>query len=181
MLNSGRGAASFLEFPMIWRLFLISAAIYSMSGTLVAMAEAPTPKDIQAVQTCLTAKGEHPSDREACIDVVAKPCIGNEGARAPSEIIACFDREQLVWNQLLNDAVGKLNDAFDEEQRTKLRDMQRSWQDTRERTCAFYFNYFRGSMANPMMANCSNRETARRALFLLGFAEDLPKDTTKGR
>ena len=31
-------------------------------------------------------------------------------------------------------------------------------------------------MANPMMANCYNRETARRAIFLMGFADDLPKD-----
>jgi uncharacterized protein YecT (DUF1311 family) len=165
---------------MIRRLFVISAAIYLMAGTAIAWAEAPTPKDVKAVQTCLAAKGEHPSDREACIGVVAKPCIGNEAARAPSEIIACFDREQVVWDKLLDSAFGKLNDAFDEEQRTKLRDMQRSWQDTRERTCAFYYQYFRGSMANPMMANCNNRETARRALFLLGFSEDLPKETSKG-
>ena len=165
---------------MIWRLVVTSAAIYVMSGVIPAMAEEPAPKDIKAVQTCLTAKGEHPSDREACIGVVAKPCIGNEAARAPSEIIACFDREQVVWDRLLNGASGKLNDAFDEEQRTKLRDMQRSWQEARERTCAFYFQYFRGSMANPMMANCNNRETARRALFLLGFSEDLPKDRAKG-
>jgi hypothetical protein len=25
-----------------------------------------------------------------------------------------------------------------------------------------------------MMANCTNRETARRALYLMGFADDLP-------
>jgi hypothetical protein len=28
-------------------------------------------------------------------------------------------------------------------------------------------------MANPMMANCDNRETARRAIFLVGFADDM--------
>jgi uncharacterized protein YecT (DUF1311 family) len=57
-----------------------------------------------------------------------------------------------------------------------LREMQKSWLDTRERTCAFYYHYFQGTMANPMMANCNNRETARRALFLIGFAEDLPTE-----
>jgi hypothetical protein len=28
-------------------------------------------------------------------------------------------------------------------------------------------------MANPMIANCLNRETARQAVFLKGFADDL--------
>jgi hypothetical protein len=42
----------------------------------------------------------------------------------------------------------------------------------RKRTCAFYYDYFQGRMANPMTANCENRETARRAVVLMGFAED---------
>jgi uncharacterized protein YecT (DUF1311 family) len=55
---------------------------------------------------------------------------------------------------------------LDEAQAVKLRDMQRSWLETRKRTCDFYNDYFQGSMAGPMMATCFNRETARRAMFL---------------
>jgi len=40
------------------------------------------------------------------------------------------------------------------------------------RTCAFYWDYFQGTMASPMSAACMNEETARRALFLLGFLHD---------
>ena len=36
----------------------------------------------------------------------------------------------------------------------------------------FIYDYFEGSMANPMIAACQNRETGRRALFLRGFADD---------
>jgi uncharacterized protein YecT (DUF1311 family) len=50
--------------------------------------------------------------------------------------------------------------------------MQRAWIESRDRTCAFYWDYFQGTMASPMTAFCSNRETARRALFLLGFLAD---------
>jgi len=163
---------------MIHRFHIFVAActmICASSG--VAYAAGPTAKDLEAVQTCLQAKGAHPSDREACIGVVANPCIGDEGAHAPSEIIACFAREQLVWDRLLNGAFDKLQKSLGDEQRKKLQEMQRSWLDTRERTCAFYYHYFQGSMANPMMANCDNRETARRALFLLGFSEDLSTDS----
>jgi uncharacterized protein YecT (DUF1311 family) len=44
--------------------------------------------------------------------------------------------------------------------------MQRSWINTRDLTCAFWYDYFQGTMANPMIAYCNNRETARRAIFL---------------
>jgi uncharacterized protein YecT (DUF1311 family) len=144
----------------------------------VARAEAPAAKDVQTIQTCLKGK-DSDREQEACIGIIARPCVGDEGARAPSEVIACFNREERVWDQLLAAAYRELDDSLASEQRDKLRDMQRSWTDTRERTCAFYYQYFQGSMANPMMANCRNRETARRALFLIGFADDLPQG--KGR
>jgi uncharacterized protein YecT (DUF1311 family) len=145
-------------------------------NTGAALAEAPAPKDVETIQTCLKDKD---NAQDTCIGIIARPCIGDEGARAPSEVIACFDREEQVWDQLLTTAYRELNDSLTSEQRDKLRAMQHSWLDTLERTCAFYYQYFQGSMANPMMANCRNRETARRALFLIRFADDLPKD--KGR
>ena len=49
--------------------------------------------------------------------------------------------------------------------------MQRAWIESRDRTCAFYDDYHQGTIARPMSALCINRETARRALFLL----DLPQ------
>jgi uncharacterized protein YecT (DUF1311 family) len=54
----------------------------------------------------------------------------------------------------------------------KLRDMQRAWIESRNRTCDFYYDYHQGTIAAPMGALCVNRETARRALFLLDFLND---------
>jgi uncharacterized protein YecT (DUF1311 family) len=148
----------------------------SLDPTTASAGDAPQAKDLRTVQACLKSN-DRPRKREGCIGVVADPCIGaDEGSRSPAEIIACLDREQLVWDQLLNAAYRKLRNNLDDDQRTKLRDMQKSWVDTRDRTCAFYYDYFQGTMANPMIANCSNRETARRALFLIAFAEDLPNN-----
>jgi uncharacterized protein YecT (DUF1311 family) len=151
------------------------ALIASAFGITSAKAEGPRLRDLSIVQACL-AKRQTTAEQERCIEVVAKPCIGDEGARAPFDVMACLRREQLVWDQMLNAAYGKLQKNLEDGQRNKLREMQRSWLDTREKTCAFYYDYFQGSMANPMMANCENREIARRAIFLLGFADDLPKD-----
>ena len=55
----------------------------------------------------------------------------------------------------------------------KLREMQRLWIHTRDLTSAFWYDYFQGTMANPMIAYCNNRETARRAIYLKVFATDI--------
>ena len=88
-------------------------------------------------------------------------------------MIACLDDEQKHWDSVLNASFQALKKALEPEQQTRLVEMQRAWIDARDRTCAFYYDYFQGSMANPMIANCFNRETARRAIFLKGFADDM--------
>jgi uncharacterized protein YecT (DUF1311 family) len=85
---------------------------------------------------------------------------------------ACIDRERAVWDDILNETFRRLREKLDEGQRVKLRDMQRAWLVSRDKTCAFYWDFYQGTMASPMAASCVNRETARRALFLLGFLND---------
>src|ERR1700731_3019665 len=62
--------------------------------------------------------------------------------------------------------INGLMNALGPDQQAKLREMQRSWIHTRDLTCAFWYDYFQGTMANPMIAYCNNRETARHAIFL---------------
>jgi hypothetical protein len=69
--------------------------------------------------------------------------------------------------------INGLMNALGPDQQDKLREMQRSWIHTRDLTCAFWYDYFQGTMANPMIAYCNNRETARRAIFLRIFAADI--------
>jgi uncharacterized protein YecT (DUF1311 family) len=163
-------------------MFRIVLAAFLATLTLglaaeAAMAEEPEPRDLKAVQACLKAHDAASDDQEKCIGVVSQPCIGKINNQPPSEVMGCYDREQRAWDKLLNAAYHKLRDNLDDDQRKKLHDMQTSWLDTRDRTCAFYYDYFQGTMANPMIRNCNNRETARRALFLIGFADDLPKNS----
>jgi uncharacterized protein YecT (DUF1311 family) len=61
---------------------------------------------------------------------------------------------------------------LDAGRQAKLRDTQRSWIVARKQSCEFFSDYFQGSIANPMIASCMNRETARRAIFLDVFARD---------
>jgi uncharacterized protein YecT (DUF1311 family) len=155
-----------------WPIILLGALVVASAGARAD--DPPEAKDLRAIQACLRAADTAKRGSETCINAVYAPCIGpDENAKSSGELMDCFRRERLVWDQLLNDAFRKLRDGLDDKQRVKLRDMQRAWVDMRDKTCAFYYDYFQGSMANPMMANCDNRETARRAIFLMGFAEDM--------
>jgi uncharacterized protein YecT (DUF1311 family) len=132
----------------------------------------PNPRDSAAIQKCIRAKTGRHWAWESCIGVVSEPCAKNEESMRPPEVIACYDRERIVWDVILNDSFRRLRERLDENQQGKMREMQRAWIASRDKSCEFLYDYFEGTMANPMIAACQARETGRRALFLLGFAND---------
>jgi len=129
-------------------------------------------RDSQTIQDCVKSVKGAATNAERCIGRVADPCLKRPGALSNADMVACVSRESSVWDDILNETFRRLNDKLDAEQKVKLRDMQRAWIDSRDRTCAFYYDYHQGSIAVPMSALCVNRETARRALFLLNFLND---------
>jgi uncharacterized protein YecT (DUF1311 family) len=146
----------------------------------VLLAVSPTlaqsdAKDSAAVQECIKTKTGRNWAWESCIGVISERCVKDEMARPPAEIIACYDREREVWDDILNKSFKTLREELEDKQIRKLRDMQRAWIASRDKSCAFLYDYFEGSMANPMMAACLSRETGRRALYLRGFADDIEK------
>ena len=163
---------------MQFRLLLLSALALSVAGPLPARADAVAAKDITAIGDCLRnqdkRKGSQEAEEAACLMTVAKPCMGgDESAANARRQIECLDRERSVWDKILNDSTQTMIDALEPDQQARLREMQRSWIHTRDLTCAFWYDYFQGTMANPMIAYCNNRETARRAIFLRIFAADI--------
>jgi uncharacterized protein YecT (DUF1311 family) len=135
---------------------------------------APAHAAGSSVEACIKAARPATAAQERCIGKMSSACIGpDEGARSDGDVIGCLDGEQAQWDRLLNAAYQAMMKGLEPEQQTKLRDMQRSWIETRKKTCDFYYDYFQGSMAYPMIANCMNRETARRAIYLRGFANDI--------
>ena len=150
-----------------------------IAGPPLARADDPSAKDVATIGDCLRKQQQkkggssQEADEAACLMTVAKPCIGDEGAATSRRQIDCLDRERRVWDQILNESFKTMMTALDPDQQAKLREMQRSWIATRDLTCAFWYDYFQGTMANPMIASCNNRETARRAIFLRVFATDI--------
>ena len=133
----------------------------------------PNPKDSAAIEKCIKAKTGRHWAWEQCIGIVMEPCAKNEGSMAPSEVIACGDRERAVWDDILNKSYQALLKALDDEQQGKLREMHRAWIASRDKNCEFLYDYFQGTMANPMIAACLARATGMQALYLRGFADDV--------
>jgi uncharacterized protein YecT (DUF1311 family) len=135
--------------------------------------EKPAPKDSAKIERCMKAKTGHGWAWEQCIGVISEPCSKDEASMPPSAVIACYDRERAVWDDILNKSYQTVRKALDEDQQVKLREMQRAWIASRDKSCEFLYDYFQGTMANPMIAACLARETGRRALYLRGFADDV--------
>jgi uncharacterized protein YecT (DUF1311 family) len=157
-------------------LSLVLALI--VAGPLPARAEAPPAKDAATIGDCLRKldkkRPSQEAEEAACLMTVARLCMGGDETNVTSRRqIDCLDRERLVWDKIVNDSYQAMMKALDSDQQAKLREMQRSWIQTRDLTCMFWYDYFQGTMANPMIAYCNNRETARRAIFLRVFALDI--------
>jgi len=133
----------------------------------------PQPKDSAAIEKCIKAKTKVGRNwlTETCIGVIADTCAKDDGT--DREVIDCYDRELAVWDDMLNKSYQTLLKALDKEQQDKLREMQRAWIESRDKTCEFLYHYFGGIMANPMIAACKTRTTGRQALYLRGLAEDV--------
>ena len=157
---------------MMWARSAFVVVLLAASPTL-AQSDKPDAKDSAVVQECIKAKTGRNWAWESCLGVISERCVKDEMAMPPSEIIACYDRERAVWDDILNKSFKSLREGLEDKQIRKLRDMQRAWIASRDKSCAFLYDYFEGSMANPMMAACLSRETGRRALYLRGFADDI--------
>jgi uncharacterized protein YecT (DUF1311 family) len=148
--------------------------VVTLLGMSPAMAQdKPAAKDSAAIEKCMKAKTGRHWNWEKCIGLISEPCSKDEGAMKPAEVVACADRERAVWDDILNTSVRQLTAKLDEEQAGKLRDMQQAWRASRDKTCGFIYDYFEGSMANPMIAHCMSRASGMQALFLRGFADDV--------
>jgi uncharacterized protein YecT (DUF1311 family) len=151
---------------------ILLAIIFVFSGPAFAQ-DKPAAKDVAVIEKCVKSKTGRNWRWESCIGVISEPCSKDEGSMSSRQVIDCYDREQAVWDDILNKSYQALLKALDTDQQAKLREMQRAWIASRDKSCEFLFDYFQGTMANPMIAACKSRTTGRQALYLRGFAEDV--------
>jgi uncharacterized protein YecT (DUF1311 family) len=150
----------------------IAAVVIAMLTACPALAQDKAAKDSAAIEKCVKSKTGRHWAWERCIGVIPERCFKDDGA-PDRVVIDCYDRELAVWDGMLNKSYQTLLKALDADQQEKLREMQRAWIDSRDKTCEFLYHYFQGTMANPMISACKARTTGRQALYLRGLAEDV--------
>lgn len=133
--------------------------------------EKQAAKDAAAIEKCVKTKTGRHWAWESCVGLISESCAKDDDANR--QVIDCYARELAVWDAILNKSYQTLLKALDSDQQEKLREMQRAWIASRDKTCGFLYDYFQGTMANPMIAACTARATGRQALYLRGFAEDV--------
>lgn len=153
---------------MIRGLLVVLAAL-AFSPALAK--DKPDARAAAAIQDCVKSKSATGMG-ETCIGIVSGPCLDKAADLSTAGMVACVARERAVWDDILNETYNRLRAKLDDKQQQKLRDMQRAWIAARDATCGFYWDFYQGTMASPMSAGCVNKETAERALFLLGFLNE---------
>jgi uncharacterized protein YecT (DUF1311 family) len=137
-----------------------------------AQSRKPTMSEVAAIRDC-AKKYEADLDKgeQRCLfNLVGTPCTDKPEGQSNIGIADCYRLEQAIWDDLLNENYKNLAADLDNEQKAKLRDMQRTWIAYRDSTCGFYYTKIQGTLAQPMGAACAARETARRALLLKFFS-----------
>ena len=161
------------------RFLMLLIALTVLLPSWAARAQtAPNPKDVSTLNACLNAVDKktptQEGDEAGCLMKIAMPCMGgDETSVSDGKHIECLDHERMAWDKILNDSYKTAMAGLEDDQRDKLREVQRAWVNMRDLTCNFWYDYFQGTMANPMIASCNNRETARRAIYLRVFAIDV--------
>lgn len=147
------------------------ARVLAVCLILLASPASADPTAESVISVCLAKTERAEGDLRGCIGIVANACLDRGEDPSTAGEVACYDREITVWEGQLNALYKKVMARLPPGSARQLRDAERSWIETRQLSCAFYDTFYEGgTMARPMTADCYNRATAERVLYLRGFA-----------
>ncbi|MBX3520608.1 MAG: DUF1311 domain-containing protein [Xanthobacteraceae bacterium] len=151
------------------RIAILVIAFFALTGIAGAQ-EKLSADDSRAIQDCIkTKESSNKESPESCIGAVANACLDTPEGQSTVGQASCYRREQLVWDDILNETYRRLQGQLEGKLKTQLRDIQRVWIESRKQQCGFYRDVIQGTLAVPLGASCFNAETARRALYLLSI------------
>lgn len=131
-------------------------------------------KEETAVAACLAKTADGKGDAHRCIGVAADACLDRGKDPSNAGMVACYAGETEAWDARLNAYYRKVMGGLPPETARKLQDAERAWIEARKLSCEFFDAFYEGgTMAHPMIADCYNRATAERALYLKGFADEV--------
>jgi uncharacterized protein YecT (DUF1311 family) len=154
------------------------AAAIAVSAALAIGLAVPSPVSAQPkatsspieakIRACLAEKSDSsPSD---CIGIAASPCMETDDGSSTVGMAECMRTETAAWDSILNTTYRSLMKNPAPGVRNALREAQRAWMTSRDKTCAIYgaqrMADQNGTMAIIQEAGCVLDETGRRAIWL---------------
>lgn len=129
----------------------------------------PDPSDVAALRECAASKSAGKAQHEGCFKLIVKRCFKAVGNDYDMTVRDCHRREEAAWDIILNQEYRALGGKLGEAQKAKLRHQQRAWIRKKEKKCNAIYEELQGTMAYPLMAQCFNRETSLRAIYLMNY------------
>lgn len=134
---------------------------------------APAAAGADAIKACVEAERAAGKDGLACLGRLSDPCLKRPENSSTIGQYECMSKEIKLWDNMLNAEYKQLRGLLrNGDQRTALRDVQRSWIKYRDSDCSLARVFFEGgTIATVIGANCVLRKTARRAIEVLVWRE----------
>ena len=129
----------------------------------------PDPGDAPALRQCMAGKSGPKAQQDGCLFLIVKRCFVAAGNEYDYSVRDCNRREEAAWDVILNEEYNALRGKLTEPQKTRLRDQQRAWIRKKDKTCNAIYEEFQGTMAYPLMAQCFNKATSQRAIYLINY------------
>lgn len=117
-------------------------------------------------------------DDEACIDLIMNACFETPEASSSDGILACIEREKMLWDALLTQRFEDLRSTFRDTgdtlldveyagQRDRLAASQSFWEQLTQSDCSYEAAAYRvEALARSTAMDCLRVRTAERAIWL---------------
>ena len=135
----------------------VAAGLLSLAALLATPALAqdkPAAKDTAVIEKCIKAKtGAATGPGKNASALISQPCSKDEGiddATDSDRLLSTANKRCGTTSS--TSLISRCARRSMRSSRRKLREMQRAWIASRDKTCDFLYDYFQGTMANPMIA-----------------------------
>ncbi len=151
---------------------LIAAAAAIAALSMLGMTTSAAADDASVIADCLKSEGAENRDLHSCVGRISGPCSETPEGQSTVGTASCMQREEKVWDGVLNAQYQQLLKLLKPEAAEDLRKAQRIWLTARDADCRMPYYFFEGgSIVQILGANCTLDATAGRALLIQSWRE----------
>lgn len=151
--------------------FLALLLLFQADG--IEIIAVPSLTEQAAFSRCMEAE-----DEDVCLGIVTDACYDQPGSDTSEGIIACIQREYVLWDALVAERHSTLLQAYQDtgnilqdvehaQLQDRLEASQSFWESLRDSDCSFLAAAYRiESLSRTAVMDCLRTRTAERAIWL---------------